>query len=88
MEIVQRRNGRAPTEMSREQKLEIDELQGLTGEAFDRRYYLSQISAHDAAIALFERAVERCQDSDLRDFAERTLPKLREHRRWLEQHPV
>lgn len=49
------------------------------GEKFDRRYMDAQITAHEQAITLFENASRNETDPELRAFASRVLPKLRDH---------
>ena len=50
------------------------------------RYRNMQQQAHDEAIQLFERAANNISNPDLREYAQRTLPTLREHRNDLRQH--
>jgi putative membrane protein len=76
-----------PKEMNREQRADVDDLRRLDGQEFERRYHAMQVTAHDQAIELFERASRECEDKNLRAFANDTLPTLREHRRHLDQHP-
>jgi putative membrane protein len=71
-----------------EQRLVLDELSGLEGHAFDRRFHEVQVEAHDQAILDFEAAGREIEDPDLRRFAAETLPTLREHRRYLDEHPI
>jgi putative membrane protein len=54
-------------------------LSGLSGEMFDRCYAKAQWNAHMEAVATFEAEAERGQDADLRAFASRALPRLKEH---------
>ena len=59
---------------------QVAELELVDGPDFDRAYVRIQVEAHDAAIRLFERAEQECQDEDLREFVSKSLPVLRMHR--------
>jgi putative membrane protein len=52
----------------------------LEGAAFDRAYSSMMVQDHTNAIALFSRAA-KSKDAEVRAFAEKTLPALREHLR-------
>lgn len=54
-------------------------LETLTGAAFDRAYVDDQIRDHEKTIALFEREAKSDKDAELKAFAEKTLPALKEH---------
>src|SRR5919202_1255043 len=60
------------------QKL-IDRLKGLDGDAFTKQYQADQLKAHVQAIALFEAFATNGVDTQLRQWAAQTLPKLKEH---------
>ncbi len=49
------------------------------GTAFDRGFVEAQVKAHQEAIALFEKQANQGGDSDLKAFAEKQLPALRNH---------
>jgi putative membrane protein len=53
-------------------------LGGLSGQEFDREY-VAQVGtiAHTEAVALFERAAAQASDTQIRAYAEQTLPALR-----------
>jgi putative membrane protein len=57
----------------------MNKLAKLSGAEFDREYMRHQVKDHDKAIALFEGQANRGGDADLKAFAAKTLPKLREH---------
>jgi len=46
---------------------------------FDAQYASAQVDSHEEAVSLFERQAKDGKDSDLKAFAEKTLPKLKEH---------
>lgn len=50
-----------------------------TGAAFDRGFIEAQVKAHQDAIALFEQQANGGGDSDLKAFAQKQLPGLRNH---------
>jgi putative membrane protein len=57
----------------------LAELRRLEGDAFDRAYARTQIDAHREAVILYEVQSTDGENDSLRDFAEQTLPKLRDH---------
>lgn len=50
-----------------------------TGAAFDRGFIESQVKAHQGAISLFEQQAKNGTDTDLKAFAQKQLPGLRNH---------
>jgi putative membrane protein len=57
----------------------LTKLERLEGAAFDRAYVDDQIRDHEKTIALFEREAKSGKDAELKAFAEKTLPTLKEH---------
>jgi putative membrane protein len=58
---------------------QIEALRGQTGAAFDDAYLDAQVAAHTEAVRLFEEFAANGEPGPLRDWANTTLPKLREH---------
>jgi putative membrane protein len=56
-----------------------DRLSGLSGADFDRAYMSEMVRDHTEDVALFERAAQSSTDADVKAFAERSLPMLRDH---------
>jgi putative membrane protein len=57
----------------------LAKLEKLEGAAFDRAYVEDRLRDHEKTIALFEREVKTGKDAELKAFAEKTLPALKEH---------
>ena len=55
-------------------------LAGLSGDDFDKCYVSGQLAAHITAVGLFEAEAERGQDPDVKAFAAKILPTLKEHK--------
>jgi len=68
-----------PTTLEPSQLAMRDRLSGLGGADFDRAYMSEMVRDHTEDIALFERAAEISTDPDLKAWAERSLPMLRDH---------
>lgn len=49
------------------------------GENFDEAYANNQVVAHEQTIELYQEYVEGGENADLKQFAQKTLPKLEEH---------
>jgi putative membrane protein len=78
-QLAQTKQISAPTEPNTMQTQEIHKLQGLRGRAFDREYVQVMSQDHRDDISLFQNESESGTDADVRAFASRTLPTLREH---------
>jgi putative membrane protein len=58
---------------------EIDRLSNMSGQEFDKAFADCQVKAHEEAVKLFENESRSGQDADLKSWAAKTLPTLREH---------
>jgi putative membrane protein len=56
-----------------------DRLSGLSGADFDRAYMSEMVRDHTEDVALFERTAQSASDADVKAYAQRSLPMLREH---------
>jgi putative membrane protein len=63
----------------------IAKLEKLEGAAFDRAYMADMVKDHDKDVALFEKEASSGRDAALQEFAQKTLPILREHQKMAKQ---
>jgi putative membrane protein len=68
-----------PTALDAEHQKKLDDLKAKSGKDFDSAYDHMQMQAHEEAVALFEQYVRDGDNPDLKTWAEKTLPHLREH---------
>lgn len=68
-----------PSEPDSKQKAMMDRLSKLSGAEFDREYMKAMVKDHKEDISLFERQAKSGREMELKSFAEKTLPTLREH---------
>jgi len=66
-----------PAEMNEADQEALEALQD--AQDFDQAYLDLQAKAHDEAVTLFETYASEGQQGPLRDFAEETLPALKDH---------
>ncbi len=67
-------------ELQAAHKADLDTLSGLQGTAFDQAYAQRiGVQAHMNAVTLFQEAPAQIQDAEVKAFANRMLPALREH---------
>jgi putative membrane protein len=60
-------------------KATSDKLQRLKGPDFDREYMKHMVDDHRKTVADFQKAAKGAKDSDVKGFASKSLPTLREH---------
>lgn len=74
------RNYKPPNEPSMLQKGKEMVIGGMADDTFDRRYvHQMGVEAHMDTIRLFEKAANDAQDPEVKAFAARNLPGLRQH---------
>lgn len=68
-----------PTEMSTEAKSFQQRLENLSGAEFDRAYMDEMLKDHMKDVSAFEKQAVDGQNAQVKEWAQKTLPTLREH---------
>jgi len=79
MQIAQKKNIELPKELSKEHAAHIQHLQGLRGADFDREYMKHMMKDHQDAVQLFSDEANNGKDEDIKNFASKYLPTIKEH---------
>lgn len=73
------RNVALPTAPSEEKQKMYNDMEKMSGKAFDKDYISMMVKAHNDGIALFEDTRASSSDVDIKNFTDKTLPTLRMH---------
>lgn len=68
-----------PATISDDKQTEVKDLEKRTGKDIDKEFVRKMIKSHEASITMFENAMLDAKDSDVRSFADKTLPTLKAH---------
>lgn len=68
-----------PKEIDRQHRRELEKLQKLSGEEFDREYMKSMVDDHKKDVKDFKKMAEKAKDPQVKSFASSTAPKLEQH---------
>ncbi|HEY0569385.1 MAG TPA: DUF4142 domain-containing protein [Xanthobacteraceae bacterium] len=68
-----------PTAMDAEHQDKLKQLQSASADQFDLAYTTVQVKAHEDAVALFQNYSTSGEQADLKNWAGKTLPNLKEH---------
>jgi predicted outer membrane protein/sporulation protein YlmC with PRC-barrel domain len=74
-----------PTSLDQPHQQMVQTLQSASGPGFDRNYVQMQVMAHRDAVSLFDQYAQNGDNQQLKQFAQQTLPTLREHLQSVEQ---
>jgi len=85
--LAKQKNVAIKTEPDPDHMMKIGKLQKLEGAEFEKAYAALMVEDHHAAVQLFEQAAKDAQDSDIKQFAQTTLPTLQEHSKMAEALP-
>jgi putative membrane protein len=81
-ELMQLASGKGitlPTGLDAKHKAMRDRMASLSGAAFDKAYKQEMLKDHRKDVAEFEKQSMKAADADLKGFAAKTLPTLKEH---------
>jgi putative membrane protein len=87
MSLAQSKGITLPTEIDEKHKKDMTKLSSLSGAEFDREYGKMMVSDHRKDVSEFEKQSTRGTDADLKAFATKTLPTLKEHLKMAESLP-
>jgi putative membrane protein len=77
--LAAQKNVTLPTALDQQHQADVDRLSKLSGAAFDREYMSMMVKDHIEDVADFEREAATGTDSDVKGWAGRTVPTLRQH---------
>lgn len=78
-ELAKKKGVEVPSKPDEAHAMAVAHLSKLQGRTFDREYLALMTASHAKAVSLFESKARMARDPDIRAWAERTLPALREH---------
>jgi len=87
-QLASNKNVTLPAEPNAQQKADKDRLSKLSGAEFDREYMSLMANAHDKAVAAFEGEARDGNEADVKTWASKTLPTLKEHQALAKQIPA
>ena len=77
--LASQKNVTLPATLDSKHKAMQDKLSKMKGDAFDRAYMAHMVTAHQQAVALFQKEASGGKDADAKAWAAKTLPTLQEH---------
>ena len=77
--LAEKKGVDVPNTLNERHKNMIDQMGKLEGKAFEQRYIEWQVADHERAVRMFAAEAEHGRDPEIRDFARKNLPALREH---------
>jgi len=79
IDLANKKNLKLASRMDAEHDKLSDKLAKVSGSDFDREYMAGQVKDHEEAVALFEKQAKDGKDKDLKGWADKKLPTLRDH---------
>ena len=77
--LAGQRNVSLPAAPSEDKQKMYNDMEKMTGKAFDKEYISMMVKAHGDGINLFEDTKANASDIDVKNFADKTLPTLKMH---------
>lgn len=78
-QIAARKGVSPPSQPAEKHEKMLDQLSKLKGAEFDRAAQKHAVMHHQEDVQLFEKASQTLKDTELKAFAQKTLPTLKEH---------
>ena len=77
--FASQRNVTLPSAPSDEKQKMVNDMDKMSGKAFDKEFISMMVKGHNDGISLFEDTKANASDVDIKNFADKTLPTLRMH---------
>ncbi len=77
--VAQLKNITLPDSLSADAKSEKEELMKLKGREFDKKYMNAMVEGHKKVLSALEKEAADTQDPNLKAFAEKGIPIIKEH---------
>ena len=77
--FASQRNVTLPSTPSDEKQKMVNDMDKMSGKAFDKEFISMMVKGHNDGISLFEDTKANASDVDIKNFADKTLPTLRKH---------
>jgi len=68
-----------PSALDAEHQKAVDKLSSMSGAAFDKAFMAQMVTDHQKTVALFEKEASAGKEADVKGFASKTLPTLKQH---------
>lgn len=78
--LASRKNISVPTSLDNKGQKCVDKLSKKQGKDFDKAFAKKMAKDHKKAVALFKKESDKGDDTEIKSFAQRTLPTLENHR--------
>lgn len=79
--LAQRKGFKMPTQPDESHRKDLSKLAEYSGGKFDREFMSMMVSDHRKVVDMFEDTAKDGKDADVRDFARKMVPSLKEHHR-------
>jgi putative membrane protein len=79
MQVASTKGITLPTALDAKHKAMRDKFASMSGAAFDKAYKQEMLKDHRKDVAEFQKESMKAADADIKSFATRTLPTLKEH---------
>jgi putative membrane protein len=77
--LAKSKNVDLPSELSPKHQEKVSKLQNQSDDRFDREFMKMQVDNHKKNVKAFEKQSEKAMDSNVKEFASKTLPTLQAH---------
>jgi putative membrane protein len=78
-DIASRNGATLPTQLDEDQQKEVDKLNSLSGDDFDKKYISLMVHDHKKDLKEFEHASKNAENADLKTFAADTTSVIQKH---------
>jgi putative membrane protein len=79
MQVASAKGMTLPTTLDAKHQAMVDKMSKMSGAAFDKAYKQEMLKDHRKDVASFEREAGKGMDAEVKGFAAKTLPTLKEH---------